>query len=115
MAKFRPHPQFDEAVAALDVGDLERLRGLIASDPSLVHARSNLEPPYHYFTGATLLHHLAGNPDRGRFEGKRPPLPANTVALARVLLDAGADVEASTLGPNGGTLGRHAVRENRRI
>jgi hypothetical protein len=53
VAKFTPHPRFDEAVAALDAGDLERLRSLIWSDPALVHARTNLEPPYHYFTGAT--------------------------------------------------------------
>ena len=104
VAKFKPHPRFDEAVAALDAGDLDRLRALIASDPHLVRARTNLEPPYHYFTAATLLHHVAGNPDRGRFDGKLPPLPGNTVELARALLDSGADVNASTLGPNGGTL-----------
>jgi ankyrin repeat protein len=104
VARFRPHPRFDDAVAALDFGDLEKLRGLLASDPALVHARTNLDPPYHYFTAATLLHHLAGNPDRGRIEGKLPPLPANTVELGRLLLDTGADVNASTLGPNGGTL-----------
>ena len=75
VAAFRPHPRFDEAVAALDAGDVERLRSLLAADPALVHARTNLEPPYHYFTGATLLHHVAGNPDRGRLDGTRPPLP----------------------------------------
>jgi ankyrin repeat protein len=96
VAKFTPHPRFDEAVAAMDAGDLERLRGLIASEPALIHARTNLEPPYHYFTGATLLHHIAGNPDRA-------PLPANVVEIARLLLESGADVNALTLGPNGGT------------
>jgi ankyrin repeat protein len=87
-----PHPRFDEALAALDAGDVERLRGLLASDPSLVHARTNLEPSYGYFTGATLLHHAAGNPWRDN------PLPANIVEIARLLLDAGADVDALTLG-----------------
>ena len=77
-------------------GDLGRLRGLIASDPALIHARTNLEPPYHYFTGATLLHHAAGNPDSFR-------LPENIVEVARLLLDAGADVNATTLGPRGAT------------
>jgi ankyrin repeat protein len=104
IAKFPPHPRFDDAVAALDSGDLDRLRALIASDHRLVLARTNLEPPYHYFTGATLLHHLAGNPDRGRLDGKLPPLPKNTVELARLLLDSGSEVDAATLGPNGGTL-----------
>jgi ankyrin repeat protein len=87
-----PHPRFDEALAALDAGDVERLRHLLASDPSLVHARTNLEPSYGYFTGATLLHHAAGNP-------RDNPLPANIVEIARLLLDAGADVDALTLGP----------------
>jgi ankyrin repeat protein len=103
LAPFKPHPRFDEAVAALDYGDLERLRSLIAADPALVHARTDLEPPYGYFTGATLLHHVAGNPDRGRLAGRLPPLPQNTVEMARLLLDSGADVNALTLGPNGGT------------
>lgn len=94
--QFTPHPRFDEALAAIDAGDLERLRRLLDAEPALVHARTNLEPPYHYFTGATLLHHLAGNP------GRDHPLPDNTVEIARVLLDRGADVHAVTLGPNGG-------------
>jgi ankyrin repeat protein len=103
IARFKPHPRFDAAVAAIDAGDLEQLRGLIASDPELIHARANLEPPYGYFTGATLLHHIAGNPDRGRLTGELGPLPKNIVAIARLLLDSGADVNAMTLGRNGGT------------
>jgi ankyrin repeat protein len=87
------HPRFDEALAALDSGDVERLRRLLAEDPSLAHARTNLEPPYGYFTGATLLHHVAGNP------GRDHPLPATIVEVARVILDAGADVNALTIGP----------------
>jgi ankyrin repeat protein len=100
LAAFRPHPRFEDAVAALDDGDVDRLRRLVSAEPTLVHARTNLDPPYHYFTGATLLHHVAGNPDRGRLEGTRPPLPQTSAALARALLAAGADVNAVTLGPN---------------
>jgi ankyrin repeat protein len=103
VARFQPHPRFDEAVAALDAGDVEGLRRLIAAEPDLIHARTNLEPPYGYFTGATLLHHVAGNPDRGRLSGKLGPLPKNIVDVARLLIDCGADVNATTLGPNGGT------------
>jgi ankyrin repeat protein len=103
VASFQPHPRFDEAVAAIDAGDLEQLRRLIASEPELIHARTNLEPPYGYFSGATLLHHVAGNPDRGRQTGDLGPLPNNIVEVARLLIDAGADVSATTLGPNGGT------------
>lgn len=94
--RLEPHRGFDAALAALDDGDVDRLRGLLAADPSLVHACTNLDPPYGYFSGATLLHHVAGNPYRDK------PLPSNVVDLARVLLDAGADVHARTLGPNGG-------------
>ena len=94
--RLEPHPAFDAALDALDAGDLDRLRALIAADPSLVHARTNLDPPYGYFSGATLLHHVAGNPYRPN------PLPPNIVDIARVLLDGGADVHARTLGPNGG-------------
>jgi ankyrin repeat protein len=103
VARFKPHPRFDQAVEALDAGDRDRLAGLIVSDPALIVARTNLEPPFHYFTGATLLHHVAGNPDRGRLTGQLGPLPANIVEIARLLLDSGADVNATTLGPNGGT------------
>lgn len=103
VAMFKPHPRFDAAVAAIDAGDVERLRSLIASDPALIHARTNLEAPYGYFTGATLLHHVAGNPDRGRLTGELGSLPKNIVAIAALLLDSGADVDAMTLGPNGAT------------
>ncbi len=97
VAQFAPHPRFADALAALDGGDLGRLRGLLASHPTLANARTNLEPPYGYFTGATLLHHVAGNPWRDA------PLPNNVVDVTRLLLDGGADVNAATLGPNGGT------------
>jgi ankyrin repeat protein len=93
-----PHPHFDEALAALDAGDVRKLRAMLTADPSLAHARARLDPPYDYFTGATLLHHVAGNPDRTR------PLPSIIADLARALLDAGADVQATTLGPDGGTV-----------
>lgn len=99
LAEFKPHPRFDDALAALDGGDIERLRSLLSADPKLVHARTRLEPPYDYFTGATLLHHVAGNPDRGRLSGTLGPLPANIVEVTALLLRAGADVNSLTLGP----------------
>jgi len=97
VAAFQPHPRYAEALAAFDRGDLEGLRGFLAADPSLARARTHLEPPYGYFTGATLLHHVAGNP------GREVPLPANVVDLAQLLLEAGSEPDAITLGRNGGT------------
>ena len=97
VADFKLHPRFDEAVAAIVVGDVDRLRALLDAHPELVRARTNLEPPYHYFTGATLLHHLAWNPSR------KEPVPNNVVAIARLLLDRGADPDAVTLGRSIGT------------
>ena len=97
VSQFQPHPRFDDAVAALVAGDLPRLDDLLGRHPDLVHARTNLEPPYHYFTGATLLHHVAWNPSR------REPVPPTIVDIARLLIDRGADVNAMTLGRSAGT------------
>ena len=43
------------------------------------------------------MHHVAWNPSRNE------PVPPNIVDVARLLLDRGADVDAATLGRNGGT------------
>ncbi|HEX4469532.1 MAG TPA: ankyrin repeat domain-containing protein, partial [Gemmatimonadaceae bacterium] len=97
VAKFNPHPHFADAVAAIVAGDIDRLRALLDAHPELVRARTNLEPPFHYFTGATLLHHLAWNPSRAE------PVPPNVADIARLLLDRGADPDALTLGRSIGT------------
>jgi hypothetical protein len=95
--KVKAHPRFGEALEALRAGDIDRLRGVIGEAPELVKARTNLQPPYGYFSGATLLNHVAGNP------GWERPLPKNIVEVARLLLEMGADPEAMTMGPNRGT------------
>ena len=86
------HPQFYAAVAALDGGDVTRLQGLIDANPTLLAARGYLDEAFEHpaFRGATLLHHVAGDPIRTQ-------LPANTLQITRLLLDAGADVRATTL------------------
>jgi len=74
----------------MDDGDSAALAALLESDPELVHALFLADdPPYDgYFWRPTLLHHVAGNPNRGE-------LPGNAVEIAGVLLDAGADVDAT--------------------
>ena len=96
LAEFTAHSRFAEAVRAIDDGDVAALEALLTSHPELIRARTNLEPPYHYFTGATLLHHVAWNP------GREAPVPPNIVDIARLLLDRGAEVDAVTLGRHGG-------------
>ena len=85
------HKAYYEAVEALDAGDVETLEKLLAEYPELTMARGYFDEYYEYprFRGATLLHHLAGEP-------QRVPLPANAVELAAVLLSAGADPNAAT-------------------
>ncbi|MFZ6184640.1 ankyrin repeat domain-containing protein [Nannocystis pusilla] len=77
--------RFREAVAAIAGGDLDRLAALLDADPGLVAVRCRVGECYEtgYFAGATLLHHVAGNPDRG-------PLPDNIAACTWLLLDRGS-------------------------
>src|SRR5206468_2636453 len=97
IAQLKPHPHFNDALAALKDGNVDRLREVVARELELITARTNLEPPYGYFSGATLLHHVAGNPAWDR------PLPENILDVARLLLECGADVNALTLGPSAST------------
>jgi len=88
------------AISAIDRGDIPALKDLIVSSPDLVHTRATEavgDTGYHqgYFAGATLLHHVAGNPIRH-------PLPKNIAEVARVLLIAGAEADAETLDESGG-------------
>lgn len=84
------YPQFAEAVAAIDNGDLERLKELIESTPDLISmANDSTEEPYAgYFHKATLLHHVAFNPHREQ------EMPANIVEITEFLLESGADPNA---------------------
>ena len=86
-----PVHRFEYAAEAVIDGDLATLRRMLAADPPLVHARStrvtSQDPAVH---GATLLHYIAAN----GVEGYRQRSPGNAVAIATMLLDAGADVNA---------------------
>jgi ankyrin repeat protein len=77
-------PEFARAVRAIVTGDVEALRSELTADSSLVRARSVSE---HH---ATLLHYVAAN---GVEDELQRPVP-NADEIARVLLDAGAEVDA---------------------
>ena len=85
------HEAFYQAVQAMDAGDAEALQKLLVDHPGLATARGYFDEYYEYpyFRGATLLHHLAGEP-------QRVPLHENVVEMADVLLAAGADPNAAT-------------------
>jgi ankyrin repeat protein len=83
--------QFESAVEAVIHGDLATLGSRLRTQPALVHARStrvtHFDPPVHR---ATLLHYVAAN----GVEGYRQRTPANAIAVATTLLEAGAEVDA---------------------
>jgi hypothetical protein len=86
-----PVRDFELAAEAVITGDLAALERALAVDPGLVRARSTRvtchDPAVHR---STLLHYLAANGT----EGYRQRSPANAVAVARLLLGAGAEVDA---------------------
>ncbi len=75
---------FEAAVDAVVTGDLAALESLIRDHPDLVTARSRR---VHH---ATLLHYVAAN----GVEDYRQKTPPNAVAIAQLLLAAGARVDA---------------------
>jgi hypothetical protein len=78
--------QFEAAVDAIVSGDEQRLAALLRSNPLLLKTRSLREHR------STLLHYCSAN----GVEDYRQKTPANIVAIARLLLDAGADVNAES-------------------
>jgi ankyrin repeat protein len=86
-----PVSRFEAAVEAVISGDIAALAWLMREDPELVRARStritHFDPPLHR---ATLLHYVAAN----GVEGYRQKTPKNAVAVARMLLEAGAEPDA---------------------
>jgi ankyrin repeat protein len=80
-----PLSQFESAVEAVITGDVATLDRLLrANRAALIRARS---PREHQ---ATLLQYVAAN----GVEGFRQKTPKNAVEVAKLLLDAGADVDA---------------------
>src|ERR1044072_3415150 len=67
--------KFHPAIAAIRTGDVNKLKALVAEDPSLATSRSTRSHP-------TLLQCLG-------FDGERKPKPHE---MAAVLIDAGAEL-----------------------
>lgn len=79
-------PRFEAAADAIVEGDGAALEALLAEEPALATARS---PFGHH---ATLLHHVAAN---GIEETRQWQSPPGAVAIATLLLDAGAAPDAT--------------------
>ncbi len=77
--------RFEAAAGAVTSGHEPVLAQLLRDDPALIRARSTRA---HH---ATLLHYVAAN----GVEDFRQRTPANAVAIARMLLEAGAEVDAT--------------------
>lgn len=93
--------RYEAAADAIVEGNLTRLKRLLRNDPALVRARSMRQH------GATLLHYVSAN----GVEGYRQKTPKNIVAIAVLLLNAGAEVdaEADVYGGGATTLGLAAT------
>jgi ankyrin repeat protein len=76
---------FEAAVEAVISGDAAQLRTLLAENTGLVRERSKKAH------GATLLHYVAAN----GVEDERQKTPENAVEIAKILLEAGADPNAT--------------------
>src|SRR5579862_3749157 len=91
-------PQFREAVAAIDAGDVGELERLIAEHPRLLSDRDEGGggPGLDYFQRPYLIWFVAENPIRS---GK---LPGNIVAVTRALLEAARRERVSNLSEQAG-------------
>jgi ankyrin repeat protein len=78
--------KFEHAADAITSGDIDTLRRLLDETPELIRQCSSREHR------STLLHYVSAN----GVEDFRQRTPANIVAITRLLLDAGADVNAES-------------------
>ena len=94
--KSSPISKFELAAEAIVIGDEATLVSLLRENPQLVRARSTR------LHRAMLLHYVGAN----GFENYRQRTPNNAVEIAKILLSAGAEVDAlaDTYG-KGATLG----------
>jgi hypothetical protein len=103
-ARFRKHIEtlergdpevlrFERAADAIVAGRIDELRALLAEHPDLVRQRSTRAHR------APLIHYVAAN----GVEDYRQVTPPNVLEVARLLLDAGADVDAESAAYGGGS------------
>jgi ankyrin repeat protein len=92
-----PDASFEEAADAIASGDIATLRRLLDERPELIRQRSSRDHR------STLLHYVSAN----GIEDYRQRTPANIVEITRLLLDAGAEVnaESDAYGGHSTTLG----------
>ena len=88
-----PDPDFEAAVDATLNGDIDALRELLERKPSLVNQRSS------FGHRSTLLHYVGSN----GVETYRQVVPQNLAEVAQILLDTGADVNATAEMYGGGS------------
>ncbi|QNI34632.1 ankyrin repeat domain-containing protein [Alloacidobacterium dinghuense] len=93
--------RFEAAADAIITGKFAALRRLLREDPQLIHMRSTREHQ------ATLLHYVAAN----GVENYRQKTPKNIVQITNLLLEAGAEIDATANVYGGGatTLGLAAT------
>jgi ankyrin repeat protein len=96
-----PVSTFEAAVDAIVNGDLARLEKLLSENPKLAQARSTRDHR------STLLHYVSAN----GVEDFRQKTPQNIVEITKLLLNAGADVnaESDAYGGRSTTLGLAAT------
>jgi ankyrin repeat protein len=79
-------PLFEAAADAIVDGDAPALRSLLTGHPELARARSS------YAHHATLLQHVTANGIEAARQWQSPP---NAVEIARLLIEAGSEVDAT--------------------
>ncbi|MDE2699984.1 MAG: ankyrin repeat domain-containing protein [Gemmatimonadota bacterium] len=85
--------KFEKAVDAVISGDIETLKSLLEREPDLIRLRSSRAHR------AMLIHYVASN----GVEDERQSTPVNAVDVANVLIDAGAEIDATFLDGGSGT------------
>ena len=85
--------KFEEAVDAVISGDIGTLKSLLEREPDLIRMRSSKAHR------AMLIHYVAAN----GVEDERQRTPVNAVDVAQVLINAGAEIDATFLDGGLGT------------